>query len=43
MFPDILAAFGFIPFEAQVMHLYIVHNQDNRGNGFSEHILLDCS
>ena len=43
MFPDILAAFGLIPFETQIIHLYIVHNQDNRVNGFSEHMLLDGS
>ncbi len=33
MFSDVLLILGFIPLEAEIMHMYIVHNKKNAVNG----------
>ena len=40
MFPDILAAFGLIPFEAKIIHMYIVHTVGDRVNSDLEHMCV---
>ena len=43
MLSDLLAALGLISFEAQVIHMYIVHNRDDTVNGFLGQMLLGMS